>query len=337
MPLPSRPRGRQTKEMSARYQADLTAFCDRIQEIASGLDFRVSSRGWAYILENNRVINKGDLDAAQRLINDCRKSGDLPLDICAADDKRSADGLDEYIDDTSVEEEAEEIWERAQAHIDSGHESYTPFSFWDTVETYIEIAVEKIDLKSLFAPIAAFYHVPITNIGGWCDINARAAMMQRFAEWERKGQQCVLLYCGDHDPGGLHISDFIPCNFADLTGAVGWRPDNLVIDRFGLNADFIEQNGLTWIDNLETGSGGDLADPKHRDHRKLYVQDYLKKFGARKVEANALVVRPREGRMLCQQAILRYLPTGARSRYEERLEAVREEVRLAVLNRMGGQ
>jgi hypothetical protein len=92
---------------------------------------------------------------------------------------------------------------------------------------------------------------------------------------------------------------------------------------------------LVWIDNLQTGSGGDLANPEHRDHKKLYVQDYLKKFGARKVEANALVVKPQEGRMLCQEAILRYLPSGAIGRYEERLKAVREEVRLAVQNRMG--
>jgi hypothetical protein len=77
MSLPWRPRGRQTKEMSARYQADLKAFCDRILKIVSGLDFRVSSRGWGYILENEGDITKGDLDAAEKLINDCRKSGDL--------------------------------------------------------------------------------------------------------------------------------------------------------------------------------------------------------------------------------------------------------------------
>jgi hypothetical protein len=301
------------------------------------LDFRVSSRGWCYILENEGVITKGEFDAAQRLINDLRKSGDLPLEICAVDEKRNTDGLDEYTDPTSVDEEAEQIYERAQAEIESGHESYTPFGFWDNQPFYIELVVEKIDLKSLFGPVAGYFHVPITNIGGWCDINGRAAMMRRFAGWERKNRQCVLLYCGDHDPGGLHISDFIRSNFADLTRAVRWGPDNLIIERFGLNADFIESNNLTWVDNLETGSGKSLADPRHPDHRKIYVQDYLRKFGARKVEANALVVRPREGRMLCQEAILRYLPADAVAKYEDRLQAAREEVRIAVLNRMGGQ
>jgi hypothetical protein len=335
MTLPSRPRGRPTPERTAVFQTELKVFCDRIQEIVSRLDFRVSSRGWAYILENEGDITKGDLAAAQKLINDCRKSGDLPLDICAVDEKRSTDGLDEYIDDTSIEEEAAAICKRAQWHLEEGHESYTPFSFWDNQKFYLEIVVEKVDLKSLFGPITHHFHVPITNIGGWCDIHGRAALMRRFAEWERKGKTCVLLYCGDHDPGGLHISDLIRRNMADLTRAVGWNPENLIIDRFGLNADLIEQLGLTWIDNLETGSGGDLANPRHPDHRKPYVQDYLRKFGAHKVEANALVVRPREGRLLCYEAILQYLPGDAIRRYEERLEAARGEVRLAVL-RMAG-
>ena len=67
---------------------------------------------------------------------------------------------------------------------------------------------------------------------------------------------------------------------------------NLVITRFGLNADFIDANDLTWIDNLETSSGGQLDDPDHNDHNKDYVQDYIAEFGVRKCEANALVVEP---------------------------------------------
>jgi hypothetical protein len=97
-------------------------------------------------------------------------------------------------------------------------------------------------------------------------------MMRRFRNWEARRKQCVLLYCGDHDPGGLQISDFLHANLAELEKAVGWSPDKLIIDRFGLDYDFIEANGLTWIDNLETGSGKSLADPKHPDHLKPYVK-----------------------------------------------------------------
>jgi hypothetical protein len=159
-------------------------------------------------------------------------------------------------------------------------------------------------------------------------------MMRRFQQWEAKGKQCVLLYCGDHDPGGLHISDFLRSNLEGLDQATGWSPRNLIIDRLGLDYDFIEVNGLTWIDNVETSSGKSLADPKHPDHFKPYVQSYLKRFGARKVEANALVARPDAGRELCRQAILRYVPNTAIANYNKQLAAVREKLRQALIERM---
>ena len=104
-------------------------------------------------------------------------------------------------------------------------------------------------------------------------------MMRRFAYWERRGKRCVLLACNDHDPGGFNISDFIKSNLNDLQGAVGWSPENLKVDRFGLNAAFIRSHRLSWIDNLKRQVGDDLDNPRHPDHYKPYVQDYIKQFG----------------------------------------------------------
>ena len=247
------------------------------------------------------------------------------------DERRAVDGIEE-LDDPDIADVADQI----VGYACRAHETYRPFSFWDELDTYIELAVEKIDLKSLFAPIAAEFHVPLTNIAGWADINGRAAMMRRFSNREREGKRCILLYCGDHDPGGLAISGFLRSNMADLERAVGWSPDNLHIDRFGLNADFITAHGLTWIDNLETAGGGRLDDPRHPDHRKPYVQTYLARFGAKKLEANALVVRPEAGRNLCRQAIERYLPEEALEHYESRLAVVRDELGTVVFSRLGG-
>jgi hypothetical protein len=182
---------------------------------------------------------------------------------------------------------------------DHAHEQYVPTSFWDDLPVYLQMTVEKIDLKSLFDSVCAPYHLPLTNISGWNDINARAKIMRRFRHWESRGKRIILLHCGDHDPGGLQISSFLRSNMQDMSRSVGWSPDNLEIERFGLNADFIRRHRLTWIDNLITGSGGNLADPRHPDHFKPYVQNYIHEFGARKVEANALVVRPEAGRKLC--------------------------------------
>lgn len=323
--LPKRSKGRQSAAGAATYEADVKAFCASLIEINSRLDFKVSSRGWCYILEDTIGLPKGEFDAAQRLINACRKDGRLPLAICAEDESRLADHI-EYIDDRDAQEEAAAIVES----IGYAHETYTPVSFWEELDVYLEMAVEKIDLKSLFSSICERYHVPLTNVRGWGCLNSRAAMMGRFADWERKGKQCVLLFCGDHDPGGLAISDFLRSNMEELADAVGWSPTNLTVDRFGLNYDFIQAQRLSWIDNLETASGGRLDDPRHPDHRKSYVQSYLARFGARKVEANALVVRPEAGRELCRQAILRYVPDHAPDDYDRELEVARAAVRANV-------
>src|SRR5262249_57175366 len=97
-------------------------------------------------------------------------------------------------------------------------------------------------------------------------------------------------------------------NLEDLADAVGWHPRKLHIERFGLNYDFIQKHRLTWIENLETSSGERLDDRGHNDHHKDYVQSYLREFGARKVEANALVTRPAAGRALCPSALLECVP-----------------------------
>jgi hypothetical protein len=324
--LPRRGRGRQSAASESRYQDDLAAFCAEIREIDSTLDFKVSSRGWAYIFENQGVITKNDLDACQDLINDRRKSGDLPIDICAVDESRAFDCIED-LDDETPEEKAGSLFD----YVNRAHHFYCPYSFWEDQNYFVQMAVEKIDLKSLFRSVCSEFHVPIANTKGWADLNLRDDMMRRFAEWESKGKQCVLLYCGDHDPMGVTISDSLRSNMGDLADAVGWSPDNLIIDRFGLNYDFIEEQNLTWIDNLITGSGKCLSSPRHPDHNKSYVQSYLARFGVRKVEANALVVAPDAGRDLCRQAILQYIDGGGTDGYEAKLDSARGDFRKEIL------
>jgi hypothetical protein len=327
--LPKRQKGRQSARAEALYNLQVARFCDRMRQIRSTMDFEVGSRGWCYILEEIG-LGKGDFAAAQSFISGARKSGLLPIDICAPDESREVTFWEELTDETSEE--------HAQDWIDTlskAHERYTPISFWDYQDYYLEVVVEKIDLKTLFSPVCEEYRVPIANACGWVDINQRAGIMQRFKRWEDAGKQCILLYCGDHDPAGLNISDSFMALFEEMQGAVGWNPGRLIIDRFGLNADFINANGLTWIDNLETSSGGNLADERHPDHKKPYVQEYLKRFGAQKVEANALVVRPQQGRQLCRDAITKYIDPHGIVAYEDALADAREEARQAIADKTG--
>jgi hypothetical protein len=327
--LPRRCRGRQSIQAQIEYRDQVAAFCRLILQIRSTMDFAVGSRGWCYILERHG-LRKGDFDDAEKLITACRKSGDLPLDICAEDSSRETIGL-ERLDANDIPAEVES-WVGYLRN--RAHEQYRPISFWDDLSVYVEVGTEKLDLRNLFEPACAELHVPNTNFKGWSDLNSRAAMMRRFKMHEAQGRRCILLLCGDHDPGGLHITEKMRKNLEDLSDAVGWSPYNLVITRFGLNADFIDAHGLTWIDNLETSSGGQLDDPGHTDHDKRYVQDYIREFGVRKCEANALVVVPEVGRALCRDAILEHIPADAMERYERKLDRARKRLRRALRERV---
>jgi hypothetical protein len=332
IPLPRRKRGGQSAAAEAEFERALAEWCREIIRVADTMDYKIGARDWCYVLEVAGSITKGEFDAGEKLISACRKDGHLPVDICCNDNGRPTANL-KYIDRTSVEEEAEDII----ARMNEAYRGYNPFSLWQNQEHYVQMAVEKMGVYSLFEKPTGEFDVPLVNIGGWSDINSRVAMMRRYAYWEARGKQCVLLPFVDHDPGGLHIVKFLLKNLADLSDAVGWSPDNLIIDRFGLNLDFIRDHRLTWIENLETASKERLDDPDHHDHHKDYVQSYIKEFGVRKVEANALVVCPEAARELCRQAILKYVSQPALGQYRRRLATEQRKVRAKVRRLLGGR
>ena len=330
--IPKTKRGRQTTAQQAERDAEILRLCDLIKRIQSTLEFTVSSRGWCYLLEEHG-LNKGSFDTTQRIINDCRKNGLLPLDICAEDITRTTEGIQDPDNDNITDHAADWI-DHVKNHVST---TYQPYHFTEYQDCYIEMGLEKIDLKGIFAPVCDKYHVPYYNMKGWSDINSRAAMMERFKYWESQGKHCVLLLCGDHDPGGLNITNFMRSNLADLSQAVQWNPGSLIIDRFGLNYDFIQSNNLTKIENLETSSGGHLDNPKHKDHYKPYVQNYLFSYGAWKVEANALVTRIEAGRNLCENAILKYINVDGFKQYLTDTAEARQSLQAEIITQMRQQ
>jgi hypothetical protein len=299
-------------------------FANELKILNRQIGFKVSARGWCYQLEQHRLINKDQFNRVENVINKCRETGLLPIDFTAEEEGRRFSGVEEPEIKTAKEYLADYLNACLRCE-----EWYTP-NWWDGEEYYIQMLVEKIDLKTLFEPVCERYHIPIATSKGWSSMLQRAEYAKRFKQAEDNGLQCVLLYCGDHDPDGLRISEFIRKNLADLSniewedGDEGYDPSGLVIDRFGLNYDFITANNLTWIDNLITGSGKNLSDPSHPNYNMEYVQNYLTTIGSRKCEANALVVRPAQSREMVQQAIEKYLGEDALDRFELQRDIVRD-------------
>ena len=297
---------------------ELQTFAQTLEALSKKIGFKVSARGWCYILENAGVITKPQFESVNGWINDAVKEGFLAVDFVAEDGARNFSGVE-------IPEERAPI-EYFKDMVDSLQNigKYYGLDWWDGEDYYIQMVVEKVDLKTLFEPVCRKYHIPIANARGWSSILQRATFAKRFKEAEGRGLKCVLLYCGDHDPDGLRISETMRTNLEQISevfwgdGTEGYDPIDLEIDRFGLNYDFIRKNNLSSIDNLLTGSGKNLASPAHPNHNLDYVQNYLDAYGERKWEANALVTAPEAGMQLCEDAITKYLGIGVTKRFQEK-------------------
>jgi DNA topoisomerase VI subunit B len=292
----------------------LKLFAESMKKIQLNMDFKAGSRGWCYILEDNIKLLKSDFAKAEKIISDCRKEGYLPHTFTAEDEARSMQGGDYSINLETPESFVSSIINNMK----NQYRNYHPVNLHTFVDYSIVVGVEKIDLIGLFKPVCDKFHIPIFNARGWTDINSRCNLMLYLKDMQQQGKKCVYLYCGDHDPGGLNISNQFKENLRQLKKAVGFLPDFIEVERFGLNSDFIKKEGLSWIENLDTKSGS-LADTSHKDHNKNYVQDYIKQFGVRKCEANSLVVRPETGRQLLTDTILKYITESQIDEYNSAL------------------
>lgn len=301
---------------------------------------RWSTRGWCYALEESG-LGKNDFDAAENIIVDLRKDGIIPLDAVLEDAAREWSGF-EALDADEVSDEAESILKTIGALI----RWYRPISFWDTQDTFVCMAVEKRDLVSIFQPICSEYHVPIANFRGCPDLLSRGKVLLEFMRHWDAGRRVVILYCGDHDPAGLRMSGTeMVSNFAAMHGTLmngqrlKFNQGLFTVDRFGLNADFIKEANINWTENLQTGQKdkskcADLSSPDHNDHSKPYVQDYIREFGPRKVEANVLVSRMAAGQALCREAIERYIKPAAIEAYDSALVPLRQSLQVEVLKQL---
>lgn len=312
----------------------LQEFSQTLQQMQRGISFKVSSRGWCYLMEQAGYINKSQFSKVDSAINRCRKEGYLPVDFVAEEAARAFEGVITPSDGT-----VKDTLKWMLRDVLDGAKYFEP-DWWEGEQYYIQILVEKIDLKTLFSPICAKFKIPIANAKGWSSILQRAEYARRFKEAEEAGLKCVLLYFGDFDPDGLRISDTIRKNLYDLQdiswkdGKVGYDPNTLIIERAGLNYDFIIKNKYSWIDNLITGSGMDLASPSHKNNKLPYVKTYLKEVGERKCEANAIVTTPTAAEKLIIDEIEKWLGGDALERFQEKEDQIKAEY-LIVLEETG--
>ncbi len=308
------------------YIKQLQGFVNGIRALNERIDIEggISTRGWCYILEGLNVIDKTQFRKVVELINDLRKQNYLPMNICTEDENRSFDHVEEL---SGEKQPAKEYLRRMLTRMKSIETLKNDAYFWKHQAVYVQMMVEKIDVFNLFNPICKKYHIPLANAKGWSDLNSRYNLALRFKEAEENGKVPVLLYYGDFDPAGLLIANKIQDNIASIKEATDWEPKNLIVDRFGLDYSFIEENHLVWIDNLKTGGNKDA------NENLDYVRDYVRLYGRRKCEANAILRIKDVALRHCEKTIKKYLGNDPFKKYNEEIAEIHGEVK-ALMNKI---
>lgn len=80
-------------------------FAVLIKGLSRIIGFKVSSRGWCYIMEQKGYINKDQFDKVTNAINDCRKEGLIPVDFVAEEKARAlcTEAIEFYLGEDSAE------------------------------------------------------------------------------------------------------------------------------------------------------------------------------------------------------------------------------------------
>lgn len=297
----------------------LQPLVDVILNERNKMGFAPTLRGWCYILEGLGICTKGDFDNVTARITRARKNGMLPLEITAEDGTRIASKASAISDDLET---------LIRAYLDSVPYEYATSTIEEYSGVHLELVVEKLDLVGLLKDVTDRYAIPVSCLRGWTDMHSRAALLKRAAEYD---VPTVVLMFGDHDVGGLSITDSFKANLDDvfIASRLTVMP-NLDLVRVGLNAEDIERLGLLWIDGLETSSGKNLADPGHKNHLDCNVRNYLAKFGPRKCEANALLRNPKAAEQILLDAVRKYVSDEHLAEFQEQRALDRQDANLAV-------
>lgn len=306
---------------------------EAIEQLSAETGYKFGPRGWAYYAEGLGLITKGEFSRFEKLLTDMRKDGELDPDVIEPDASRVATEVADFdAADYTPEQLAQVAVNEISDRLREWAESYCQNGYWEGLDYYVEMIVEKKDLVQIFRSTADRYNVRITNGKGDTDIHTRLAMLKRFRDHTWNGRRCVLLAVGDHDPKGLHIVEGLERTIMSCANIKGldWNKPDFDVVNIGLTEGQIESLGLMKIGNLETGGGRDLSDPRHPDHFKPYVQNYIANYGVWKCEANALVGNPTGARSLLEDAINRFIPANHPDDVEERNAPGREAARLEI-------
>jgi hypothetical protein len=114
-----------------------------------------------------------------------------------------------WIVDETREVERPGTWSDAESYVQTMLRYYRR-DRWQHQATHVEVWSEKGTVRGTLAPVLDHYGVSFNIVHGYTSwTNSHDAAM----DFRRQRRPCVILYVGDHDPSGRHMSDVdIPHN-----------------------------------------------------------------------------------------------------------------------------
>lgn len=174
---------------------------------------------------------------------------------------------------------------------------------WVEQKNYVEVWVEKDALSAVFTPITDQYHVLLMANHGYPSITVIHDASVRFKQAAERGKACTVLYFGDHDPSGLHMTDSIGETLNSTFGC------SVTVIRVALTTEQVHMHKLP-------PNPAKLTDPRS----KKYVAEH----GEGSWELDALP--PDVLRKLLTDAIMEYLELDAFDRIIQKEESDKSEL-----------
>ena len=154
---------------------------------------------------------------------------------------------------------------------------------WESQDYRIEVWVEKEALAGVIGRASGSYACDYFSCRGYVSQSEMHAAAKRHQQYERQGQDVVVLHLGDHDPSGIDMS-------RDIQDRLSFFGANTVVERIALNMDQVEEYG-------PPPNPAKLTDSR--------VEEYIARYGEESWELDAL--DPATLNALINEHIERYL------------------------------
>jgi hypothetical protein len=236
------------------------------------------------LIENTEKSYK----ALGAVINDARVAGLLPWN-----------GIEDRARESHIPYTNEDMQE-----VFNGLDSFYSVDIWARQPTYLEVWVEKEALGNVVERPCNSLRVPHMACKGYLSASQAWRAGQRFERARDRGQRCVLIHLGDHDPSGI-----------DMTRDNGERLElfsrgDIKVERIALNMDQVQRYS---------------PPPNPAKITDTRAQGYIKKFGNKSWELDAL--EPSVIDRMLSDAIRRYLVKGPWDEAVQEEQAARDHLK----------